>query len=80
MIPYYYGDTYYLSNEELEKYPEIDKLFMKLSRRRMISKNVAEYIRTFRLSIKCLKAVADDNGVMPRDEFIEKYFKKLDNS
>ena len=64
-----FGDDYHQSEEEREKNNKFYKTFREFAVTAKRYRNVVEYVKVMRMALKCLNAVAEDNGVYPPDKF-----------
>ena len=70
-----FGDEYHITEAELAKRNKYYELFKDLKKERGRSKDVTSYVRHMRACMKCLNAVAEDNGFYDPEEFKRLYFK-----
>ncbi len=70
-----FGDDYHLTEEEKREKNKYYEAFKPLIRSRKTYRKLNEYIDVTRSAIKCLRLVAETNGIMDPDKFIRNYFK-----
>ena len=64
-----FGDDYHMSEEEREKTNKFYKTFREFAVTKKRYRNVEEYVKVMRMAMKCLDAVAEDNGFYSPEKF-----------
>lgn len=70
-----YGDEYHMSEEDRKKKFKYYEVFSRLAKCKRKFRKLDEFVKVYRISMECLKAVADSNGIYKPEDFTMKVLK-----
>lgn len=70
-----YNDEYHMSEEERKQKSKYYEVFSQLSRCKRKFRKLNEFVKVYRIALKCLKEVANNNGIYDPEDFIVKVLR-----